>query len=321
MVTATYLPIKVFSETEASVHTEKTVYPWALLKEVHDHFNGKMSLDVIRQNGYITFISKPEIRWTMHDIVSAYEYFTIAKANKFTFYPIYDLKGTIGLYVSSIFKDHRVLVDAFTMRQVIVGKPILVKRLSTMIDGKFDLDYLLNLFTYASELEKGHKNFFDGWLSDLGTDEECFNVNPVTAMYPENGTWYGTDEMVEIEQIVKGETKETETFILQGGMVDDKTRKKFKPMSLDWCRYIVDLYRKVDSKRGSFITVYDEDSLEPLMYISTDLRHAIHYGTGEHVNIRNKSLRSLVQNCILNEFITREQFSLLWKVLRLRDIE
>lgn len=320
MYKSRFLPVKVQSASEASVHTSECTYPWNLLKEAHDHLTGvTQSPNVILSNNNVCFASNPDIRWFMCDIVNAYEYFTLAKENKFSFFPIYSNKGVVSLYVSTIFKNTRILVDAYSMNTVLVTKQQLIKKLSSMIDQRFEVSLLLDIFRYARLLEAGCKNFLDAWLVNPESDEGYVAVNPVTALYTENTIWYAFDELQEIEQIVTGQCDETESFILQANCLDRKDLPKYQPISMDWAKSVVETWRKLESRARSYIPIMSADTGEPVCYCSTDLCHVIYASTGEHVTVKNKNFKDTLRMCLQEEEITPSAFYTLWEVLRLRD--
>lgn len=314
-----YLPVKVFSTVEASVHTDEQVYPWRLLKEAYDHLTGEPSDNVVINNGNICFKSDPDVRWFMHDIVNAYELFQVARESKFTFYPIKDTNGTISLYTSSTFKEHRLLVDAFTMRTVIVTKPTLVKKLSNMVDRKFPTRYLLRVFQYAESLEKGYKNYLDGWIVNPNDEDGYMCVNPLTALYDDNGIWYNWGELAELEKIVYKGVTETERFVLRATLVTRTDLTVYTPMSLTWCKYVVDLWHKLRDRNRSYIDVIDSDTYGPAFYVSGDLNHFISAETGEHITVKNKSFKEVLQSCVKNVYIDTRAYNTLWDVLRYRE--
>lgn len=320
MYTSRFLPVKVQSASEAAVHTAECIYPWKLLEEAHDHLTGvTQSSNVILSNNNIRFASDPDIRWFMCDVVNAYEYFLTAKNNKFSFFPIYSTKGVASLYVSTIFKNTRLLVDAYSMSTVLVTKQQLIKKLSSMIDQRYEVSLLLDIFRYARLLESGSKNFLDAWLVNPLSEEGYVAVNPVTALYTDNTLWYAQDVLEEIESIVKGECDETDTFILQANCIDRKDLSYWTPMSMDWCKYIVETWRKLESRSRSYIPLALNDTYEPACYCSTDFCHVVRASTGEHVTVKNKNFKDTLRACVKEEFITPSAFYTLWEVLRLRD--
>lgn len=319
MFLSTYLPLKVASKTEAAVHTSENIYPYELLQEAHDSLTGKPSNNVIVNNGNISFVSNPEIRWFLCDIVNAYERFQIAKESKFAFFPVYNMKGTISLYVSSVFKCSRLLVDAYTMQTVLVTKAALIKRLSTIIDKRVESSYAMNLFQYARALEAGYKNYLDAWISNAGTDDELVCMNPLTCLYVENSEWYFWDELTEIEQIVTGATVETERYILQSNTLRRKDLEHETPISVEWGKHVVTTWHKLHERQRSYLPINDIEEKYPLCYCSTDLHHFVDAATGEHVTVKNKSFRETLKQCVTDEYIDRNAYNVLWQVLRLRE--
>ena len=320
MFKSKFLPVKVLSATEASVHTSEQVYPYPLLKEAYEHLNGNLSSNVIiTKNGNITFASNPDILWFMVDVVKAYEYFSVARENKFSFLPIYDSKGVVALYASSVFKNTRLLVDAYTMNTVLVTKTQLIKRLSTMVDHKYNTLHLLDVFRYARLLEDGYKNFLDSWLVSPNADEGYMHVNPLSSLYADNNVWWAFDQLEELEKLVKGECTETETFVIQANAVDRKDMSKWQPMSMDWCKQLVTSWRKLEERNRSYVPILCDEDYMPICYVSTDLRHVVSAATGECLSVKNKSFRETLRNCLKQGDISRGAFYTLWVCLSSRD--
>lgn len=318
MYKSKYLPVKVYSNTEAAVHTAETVYPINLLCDAHEYLTGKQNTNVIVRNNNVSFVSNQDVRWFMCDIVNAYELFQIAKDNKFAFFPIYDKKGILSLYTSSTFNSARLLVDAFTMNTVLVTKTSLVKKLSQMIDQKFSVTYLLDLFRYATMFESGHKNFIDAWLCQLDANDSYMALNPLTALYLENSIYYGYDELEELERIVLHEETQAGNYVLDGNFVKRTDLSYWTPMTVDWCRTLVMQWKKLLVKNSLFIQLPYADTLETICYVSSDLSHAIHANTGEMVSIKNKNLKDMIRMCLAEGSITSSDFQMLWSSLTVR---
>lgn len=313
-----FLPVKVNSQTEASVHTESMIYPYALLKEARNYLTEGSSVDCVMKNGYVTFNSSPDIRWSVPDIVKAYEYFNVAKENKFSFFPIYGTNGTIGLYTSGMFKQTRVLVDAYMMNAVLVTKQSLTKKLPQMIDQCYSTAKLLETFTYAKLLERGYKDFLDSWLVNMGTDECYVCLNPITALYEGNTTWYYEDRIMEMKKLLSGEVLKTSGFELQGSMVVYTYLDKTTPISIEWVKSICNTYDSLMKKGKNFIPINDRDSLMPICYVSKDLSHIVKAANGECITVRNRNLKNVLLGCLEQGSMDRSDFHMLWSSFQAR---
>lgn len=310
-----YLPVHVKSKHECTVYTADKRFPAELLEQAYAFANNieSTSNNALMKEGVITFKSNPEFMWTLSEVVMAYEALQIARDCNFSYLPAYNKQGMPMLFISTRFNNARILVDAFTMRSVVVSKPSLVKKLSSMINGKFNDMYMLNFFKMVCAIESGRHTYLEGVIMDRYGDDPMLIVNPLMDINYENMYGYGLDCLEEYEQLVYNQVEETESFKTDGCHIYDKRFPKELPITVEYAHSLIELRDRLLEKKTDYIGMCDED-YKQYLYMSTNFRYLVNAATFECVTIENANLRDWIRSYAQNNTNPVSTLSQLWEM-------
>lgn len=315
MFYSNYLPVNIGRKNEI-VYTENATFPVPLLLLAKQALteNSNCGGKVLVEEGTVSFTEEPSYHWSIPDIFLACEAYDTAVKNKFSFYTVMNNKGIPQLFISKEFKRCRILVSAFTFKSVLVTKPNLVRKISCMIDHKYDNLYCMNLFDVISkeEANKSQKTeFIDAIIINRGMEDEYMVVNPIKTLYTDNTYTYGTDLIEEMRQLINNEAEETESLLYKDGCVIRKDLSYWTPMSVDHCKNMVAMYDKYTSKKNNYIPLVGDD-LEAHLYISTNWMYLINAATLECIKLNNAYLKKLVQCYAVREKTPTSELTMCW---------
>lgn len=318
MFTSKFLPVKVQSANETAVYSYKTVYPANLLDQARAFALGEDGdcNNVVVKEGCYTFKSNPEYLWTLSDIVQACESLRVARENKFSFFIIYNNQKIPNMYVSTRFDTCRILVDAFTMRSIVVHEPRLVKKLSSMIGNQYEDSYLINLFNMIKTMESGRHKYLDGIILDRYSGNAMLAVNPLIDIAVNNGPWYDLTEIDQLRDIVNKNVQETETFIVNGSLISKKDVVTFTPIGMDYAHTLIELCDRLLEKKTDYIALHCEETFEPYLYLSTNYRYLVKASTFECESVVNASLRDWILSYAQCDYIPRQTMDTMWDLVK-----
>jgi hypothetical protein len=92
MFLSTYLPVNV-RRTNCAIYSNEKVFPEDKLVKAYQYITDVPVDGVVMEDGFITFIDAPEIRWTLPEIYLAYEAYKTAVENNFSFYIVSNDEG------------------------------------------------------------------------------------------------------------------------------------------------------------------------------------------------------------------------------------
>lgn len=318
MFTSMFLPVKVKSTPETAVHTDRLIYPANLLEQAYAYANNLEghNNNVMTADGHITFKSNPEIRWALPNVVLAYEALKVARENNFSFFIVYNTRNTPCLYVSTAFNGHRILVDAYTMRSLIVTKPNIITKLVSMLNKRYEDMYLHDLFEMIKIMETGRSNYLEGIIVDRYEEDPYLAVNPLLDIYYDNSIWFGFDELQELQDIVENNADETDSYILQGALVHKKNVKTDKPITTAYVKQILKLRDRLLEKKTNYIAMCSKEDFTPALYVSTNFRYLVNNRTFECLTITNVALQEWIRYYAQQTATPRYMLDQLWQVAK-----
>lgn len=318
MFKSTFLPVKVKAAAETAVYSDRLVYPAGLLEQAYAYANNidGHNNNVMTVDSHITFKSNPEIRWSLPNVVMAYESLKVARENNFSYFIIYNTRSAPCLYVSTAFNNNRILVDAYTMRSVIVTKQPIISKIVSMLNKRYNDLYLMDLFQMIAVMESGRSNYLEGIIVDRYESDPYLAVNPLLDVYSETNVWFAFDELAELKQIADGEVDETESYILQGAKVHHKQINSRKPMSMNYIKQVLKLRDRLMEKKTDYIAMCSEEEYEPFLYISTNFRYLVNNRTFECLTITNTLLQDWIRVYAQRAATPQYMLDQLWQVAK-----
>lgn len=290
-----YLPVNVKRQNSA-VYTTSECYPADLLLKAEEALStGKgLGSSVVVDDNNVSFISDPNIRWTVPDVYLACNALHTAEQNNFSYYTVCDEYGTPQLFISKAFKKHRVIVLAFTFQSIIITKPNLLKRAASMIDHTYPHIFCVNFFQTVQALEANCNKYLSGIIVDRDTEDEAMIVSPMTTSYADDNIIYDKQVIEDYRKLLADENAVTETVMIQGKFFARKNVTGFEPVTRQHASDMVTLYDNLSSKKNNYTDLVNTTH-DTLLYVSTNLRYLVHAKTFECVVIKNMYVKRLLQ--------------------------
>lgn len=309
-----YLPVNI-KRKNAAVFTKWCIYPADLLVMAKAALADKVGLntDVVLEDGMITFPQHPEIKWSLPEVYLAYEAYETAVENNFSFYVVNNKDSIPQLLVSKPFKNHRLLVNAMTFESIIVTKPNLVKRISAMIDCKYESRYCMDVFEVIERIEAGSPNFLDAIICERDTEEENMVVNPVTTLYADDNIYYDKAFIEDCRTLLHDPTAVVETAELSGNAFQHKGLKGFASLSTPFVKSLVELYDRITAKKCNYLYLTGDDC-DTHYYVSTNWRYLVNARTLECVVVQNVNLKKLLQSYVAKGNVPVADLTLCWMI-------
>lgn len=311
-----FLPVNI-KRVNAAVYTQNNMYPADLLlkaKAALINRNSQQS-DVVFDDTGVTFIDHPEIQWAVPDIYLACEAYQVAVDNNFSFYTVRNKEGIPQLFVSKYFKGCRLLINAYTFETILVKKPELVKRVSSMVDKQYEAGYCVYIYKVISDLENGSTNYLDAIITGRGTEDECMVVNPITTLFADDNVYYDKPIIDDYRTLLENQDAETETVIIDDDMFQRKNVTNFAPLPKSHVQNIVKMYDRLCAKKCNYINVIGDD-WETYFYVSTNWRYFVNAKTFECIVIKNANIKRLLQMYVKNSTTPVEQLLLCWELAK-----
>lgn len=314
MFFSNYLPVNI-KRDNAAVHTVDNVFPVKLLTIAHEALVNNTNADgkVIFNDGTVSFSEHSNISWLISDIYMAWEAYSLAEKNNFSFYSVCNLEGIPQLFISKSFKNHRILVNAVTFHSILVSKQALVRKVSCMIDKKFPTMFCMDLYQTIEKLESGSTKYLDAIIVDRDTDDEYMAVSPITAMYTDNTLWYGADLISEYRDVLANpELKTKSAAIVDDHFIRPDLREgTWCPMPVEHVKGIVNLYDKLLAKKNNYIALYGDD-YNTHYYVSTNWRYLVRARTFEVIVIKSLQMRQMLQKYATASSTPVAELELMW---------
>ena len=316
MFVSTYLPVNM-RRMNCAVYSNEKVFPEDKLLAAYSFITGKSVEGVLMEKGCVSFIDSPETSWTLPEIYLAYEAYKTAAMNNFSYYMVKDKTGIPQLFVSKAFKNHRILVNAFTMRSILLTKLASVNKAASLIDKTVSSTYCVDLYNTLKAIEKGSGKYLSALIVDKGGNDEFLAVSPLTTVMSEVTTMYGIELIDEFRKVCEDHTYESDYVVVE----NDRVRYKMCPrswplMTFDFLESIVDTYDKVDKKKSNYVALYKAEDYEPALYFSTNHRYLVNANTFECIVIKNQHTKSLLINFAMRQLVSSDQLQLAWMLAK-----
>lgn len=314
MFYSTYLPVNM-QRNNCAVYSADKKFPEDLLLLAHKSLTEGLQSGVIMEDNIITFLNYPDICWTISEVYLAYTAYEVAKKNNFSYYAVYDKTDNVELFISKSFVGHRIIVNAFTFGSVLITSRKLVSKVATMIDGKFEHIYCMDVFDVIKNVERGDSKYLPAVVVNRGTVEEYTAFSPIQTMFHDITTFYATDLLEEFKAVSEDHDLVTESVKYVDGKFLRYDLSYWVPMPQEHIDYIISTYYKMLEKKSSYVAIEGEDCKTHL-YFSTNGRYLVNARTFECVIIKNMHTRNLLTKLASMDAAPVRDISLAWMLAK-----
>lgn len=316
MFTSTYIPVNINRNT-ATIYSAKKLFPVEELKQAYAVLQGANIPGVCLEQGMINFDENPYLSWTIPEVYLAMECYTNAVNNgNFSFYTVNSEDGYPLLFVSKSFKNHRLLVNSFTLQTILVSNKKLVSKIASLIDKTVTASYAVNLFDTFRSIEEGSSKIVNALLIERDTDDESLVVNPIITFMSEVNIVYGYDLLEELRAVREDKTLVTDSIHFEDGhYIRHDLSKPWPPMPQDHVDNLLEMYDKLKDRKNNYIPLVDENWTTRL-FVSTNFRYLINANTFECIIVNNQQLRRLLESYTYRNSITYDELSMVWMLMK-----
>lgn len=316
MYTSTYVPVNMH-RLNCAVYSNEKVFPEKKLLKAYEKVSGNGDgAGVVYSNGVVSFMDEPNVYWSLPEIYLAYNAYQQALKNNFSFYTATNKLGVPQLYISKAFKGCRILIDAYSMKSILLQNPQLVAKATSLIDKKLTNIETVDIFKAMSAIENGSGKFLPGLIVGRDSDDEFMVVSPIMTPWTENMAIYGMDYVAEIEELLAtGQDQVGSAIRSEAGILYENMLNSLPPMPYDVANYIVSLAGKIKEKKSNYVELQDEDYVVHL-YFSTNQRYLVNAQTFECVVIKNQHIKSLLTHYASQNNTPRDQLHMAWALAK-----
>lgn len=310
MFLSTYLPVNMH-RVNCAIYSAEKVFPEERLVQAYAYITDHPVEGVVMSEGNVSFIDDPDISWTLPEIYLAYEAYSVAIQNNFSYYMVKDKAGIPQLFISKAFRGHRILVNAFTMQSVLLGNKQLVTKAASLIDRTYPTAHCLELFNVLSRIENGSAKFLPALLVNRQTSDEYMVVSPITTLMSDVTTVYGVELIDDMKALVENPDLELEEVSVVDGKFVCTAYKLWPALPRELVEYLLSTYDKLQEKKSNYIDMCDED-WNSILYFSTNYRYLVNAKTFECVVIKNQHLKESLIELAKNSTNPKEVLQMTW---------
>lgn len=314
MFYSNYLPVNV-RRTNCAVYSNEKVFPEDRLVRAYTYISSGNADGIMTTDGFITFIDAPEIKWTIPEIYCAYEAYITAKENNFSFYTVIGDDDVPNLFVSKAFRGHRILVNAFNMRSILLTNKLHVNKAASLIDRKVSSGYCNDFFCTMQAMESGKAKFLPAVLVNRDTPDEYISISPITALQSDISSVYFANVIEDMRKVRENPEAETETCYIKDKNLYRKDSTCYKPLPLDFVDYVIAVYDKLKEKKNNYLEI-NSDLYETELYFSSNQRYLVNARTFEVVVIKNQHTKQLLSLYAANANTPLSTIRLAWMLAK-----
>lgn len=315
MFMSSYLPVNM-KRMNCAVYSAEKVFPEEKLLAAYSFITDHDVEGIFMHDGNVSFFEAPETVWTIPEIYLAYEAYKQAAKNNFSYYIVKNDEDIPQLFVSKAFKGHRLLVNAFTMRTVLLGNKQLVNKVASLIDKTASSSYCIDLFNTLQSIELGSAKFLPALIYEKDTSDESLIVSPMLTPMSEVTNTYGADLIEEFRKVRENPNLVTESVKIDGGeVVRYDLPKSWTPMSTEHVDYIINTYDKIREKKSNYACIHDTN-YNPVLYFSTNQRYLVNARTFECVIIKNQHTKSLLADFVRRNVVSQGEATMAWMLAK-----
>lgn len=312
MFKSTYIPVNM-RRANCAVYSCDKKFPEDMLLDAYNYVQGGQSKRVYIDNSRISFIDNPTVTWTLAEIYLAYEAYAQAKASNFSYYMATDSENIPQLFISKSFMGHRLIVNAFTMRTLLLSKQRLSSKAASLIDKNISWIDSMNLFDSMVAIESGSAKYLTALIAYRGAKDSYMAVSPVMCPNAEYGTMYGIDEIEEIKALSEGKepTDDFSYFKDDKGSIVRKGLSSDTIVTADTVSFILSAYDKVLQKKSNYVELRNEN-YETELYFSTNNKYLVNARTFECIVIHSQNLKALINSYVKADTALKSELQMIW---------
>lgn len=315
MFFSTYLPISMH-RNNCAVYSRTKSFPEARLIDAHNVLTtGVGNTAHIVDDGSISFIDDLSIIWTVPEVFLAWEAYQVALAENFSFYAVTDEDGIPQLFISNRFKGHRIIVNAFTFKSVLLTNNMLVSKAAALIDKKIPRVEGQRLFDTMCNIEEGKAKYLTSLLTGRDTQDETLFVSPITSLYSDYTTMYGTDLIEEYRQVSNNKILITESVEYNNGHYIRRDSSTYPAFTQEHVNFLIDQRVRCGEKKSNYIPLYDEDG-ELRLFYSTNCRYLVDAYTFEIVTVTSQNIKAMLNSMCNMDACPTYNLNLAWKLAK-----
>lgn len=315
MFFSTYLPINM-RRTNCAIYSRTKSFPEARLIDAHNVLTTGESVTAhVVDDGTVSFTDDLSIVWTLPEIFLAWEAYQVAQRENFSFYSVMDDAGIPQMFISKQFKGHRIVVNAFTFKTLLLTNRMLVNKAAVLVDKKITRVEGQRLFDTMCNIEEGRAKYLTSLLTGRDTVDETLFVSPITSLYSDYTIMYGTDLIEEYRLVNNDKTIETDCIKFENGHFIRKNLTTYPAFTQEHVNFLIEQFVKCSEKKSNYIPLYDEDC-ELRLFYSTNCRYLVDAQTFEIVTITSQNIKAMLNSMCNKDSCPMENLNLAWKLAK-----
>lgn len=302
--------------TNCAIYSRTKFFPEARLLDAHNLLeNGSGNTAHILSDGTISFTDDLTIVWTVPEVFLAWEAYQVALAENFSFYTVKDDAGIPQLFISKQFRSHRIIVNAFTFKTLLLTNKMLVNKAAALVDKKLSRIEGQRLFDSMLNIEEGRSKYLNSLFMGRGTPDETMIVSPISSLYSDYTVMYGTDLIQDYKAVSENKSLDTAGVYFSNGYYIRKGMDTYPAFTQEHVNYLLEQYEKCCEKKSNYIALCTED-MEPMLYYSTNCRYLVDAFTFEILTVTSQCIKAMLNSMCSKEFCTIESINLAWKLAK-----
>lgn len=310
MYQSTYIPVNM-KRPDCAVYSKTNKFPEDRLIRAYKYISGEKVTGLSMDENFVVFLDDQTIRWTIPEIMQAYYAYTTAADNSFSYYTINGDDGVPHLFVSKVFRSHRILVNALTMQSVILSNRQHISKVASLINKTVGTVFCYNLFRVISSLEENKGRFLTSLIVYRDTQDEAVVLSPITSEDTGNGFMIGIEVIEDWRNIIDNKLTEGDLFTFDGSVFTHKILTTYEPVSLQYVQYAISQYDRAKSKKSNYIDL-ENQNYHTMYFYSTNQRYLVNAKTLECLIVSNRIIKKQLNDCAAKAFSSNDKLLSLW---------
>lgn len=316
MFFSTYLPVNLH-RSNCTVYSRTKSFPEARLIAAYNLLNGEgdHGTAYIMSNGVVGFVDDPSILWKLPEVFLAYEAYTVAMQENFSFYVIRDEADIPQIFVSKKFCGHRIIVNAFTFKSLLLTDEIHLDKVTALIDKATSRIDGQNVFETLCNINEGKAKYLTSLLVCRGTEDETLFVSPMMSLYSDYTTQYSTELISEYGAVRDGKVPETSSVTTEGCKFIRKDINGYPAFNISHVNFLTSQVEKCYAKKSNYVILGDED-MTPVLFYSTNNRYLVKASTFEIITVTSQLVRNMLNELANNSSNSIDSLNTAWKIAK-----
>lgn len=293
MFRSTYIPVK--QDDKCGVYFSTKYFDGERLQKAATMLQNKEeSADgMYLSAGNVYFDDDPELVWPVFEIYMAYKFMTVAENTGFWYSVICDDTDIPQLFLSIQFHGRCVLVNALTDHSLVLKQKAHIASVQMLVGKKCRYVYLQRLFEMLEGIYNGTTQVLSAVRVSTPEGDQYMVTNPYTYPYSDEICSYAVEALEEIDSLLKGETRKTESFEIIAAGIRRIDSVEWPVIPRETAQIIIDTFNTIVENKSNYIAIYD-DGFEDYLYWSTNKRYLVRADTLECVVVKNQQVKRLL---------------------------